>query len=91
MLKKAAAVKLPELMEEFRATGNKENRLSLSQFCNVFSGHDWDDRSLEYLVKMGKEQLLSFGRAGSKPLDLFEQFIKSKGFEFATWTGKEWV
>lgn len=89
ILEKAKKIKLKEFIEEFRLTGTKENQRLVSQFCNVFK--HWNDESLEYLVAEGKESVLKFRRVGPIALDLFEQFLKSKGFAFATWTGKEWV
>ncbi len=88
MLEKARAIKLTEFMEEFRSTSIKENKRIISQFCNSFN---YEEESLEYLVKHGKEEVLRFRKIGPVALDLFECFLKSKGFEFATWIGKEWI
>lgn len=88
MLEKAKKIKLTEFIEEFRLTSNKENQRLISIFCNK----SWSkEDSLEFFVSMGKEEMLKFRGIGSKVLNLFEQFLKSKGFEFATWTGKEWI
>jgi hypothetical protein len=89
MLEKAKKIKLTEFIEEFRSTSTKENQRLISQFCNVFNY--WNEESVGFFVSRGKEEVLKFRRIGSKALDLFEQFFKSKGFAFATWTGKEWV
>lgn len=88
MLERAKKIKLAEFIEEFRLTATKENQRSISQFCNVFKG---TEESLEYLVSINKGSMLSFRRVGPVALDLFEQFLKIKGFTFATWTGKEWI
>lgn len=88
MLKKASKIKLSEFIEEFRLTSTKENQRLISIFCNK----SWNkEESLEFFVSMGKEEMLEFRGIGSKVLNLFEQFLKNKGFEFATWIGKEWI
>lgn len=90
ILEKAKQVKITELMEEFRLTGTSTNKRLISQFCNIFK--NWKDGSLECLLLENKEGMLRIRGVGPKVLDLFEQFLKSKGFTFATfWTGEKWV
>lgn len=91
MIEKAKKIKLGIFMEEFRSTATKENQRTVSQFCKGFTTY-YKDESLAYLVSEDKEHMLKFRRVGPIALDLFDQFLKSKGFEFATWwTGEEWV
>ena len=89
ILEKAKKIKLTEFIEEFRLTSIKENQRVVSQFCNAFKY--WKEESLECFVSEGKENMLKIRRVGPAALDLFEQFLKTKGFAFATWTGKEWI
>jgi hypothetical protein len=89
MFKKAAEIKLSDILEEFRKTANESNRRSIAQFCNTFSSDR--DYSLKDIISRGKDDVLKFNRIGIKALDLFEKFINAKDFEFAKWNGKEWV
>lgn len=89
VLEKAKKIKLTEFIEEFRLTSTEDNKRLISQFCNVFK--NWGKESLEGIISEGKKDALRIRGVGPVALDLFEQFLKKKGFEFASWTGEKWI
>lgn len=88
MLEKAKKIKITDFIEEFRSTSNKENRFSVAQFCNSFK---YCEDQLDRLITEDKKRIFDLARVGPQTLDLFEEFLKNKGFEFGIWDGEKFV
>jgi hypothetical protein len=57
----------------------------------MMNWHKFGVIELDYVILMPKEELLKFRRVGANTLDLFEIFLKEKGFRFAFHDGEKLV
>ena len=91
-LEKAKQIKFKDFLDEFKTTSTKLTRHSISQFYNaMMNWHKFEVIELDYVILMPKEELLKFRRVGANALDLFELFLKEKGFRFAFHDGEKLV
>jgi hypothetical protein len=92
MLAKAKEIELSTYIEDFRLTANKENRRIISNFCNVLKRCFRDPGyTLHSFIENGKEEILKYRGISMLGLELFEVFLKSKNFEFATSDSEKWI
>lgn len=92
-LEESKLINFYEIIEEFRTTASGSSAKAVSQFCNVFSSlRNRPDISLFEMIEVPAEKnLMKFNRIGKNGVALFEAFLKTKGFRFAVWNGKEYV
>lgn len=94
MLEKASQIQFLDAVEEFKLTSTKDTKRVISQFYNALgwlkNSHN-QDYPLSDIIKNSKKDFLKFRGIGKVGIDLFEIWLKTKGFEFATWNGKEWL
>lgn len=91
-LEKAKKIKLKDFLEEFKATSTQLTKYSISQFYNALKNwYKTETIGLDYIILMPKEEMLKFRRVGANGLDLFELFMKEKGFRFAFHDGEKLV
>lgn len=89
-LERAKNIKMEDILDEFKATATPLNKLAISQFYNALQ-YPTRNKTLDYILSLEVTELSKFRRVGVKTVELFELFLKEKGFRFAFHDGEKLV
>jgi hypothetical protein len=87
ILNAAQKEKFSDVLQDFSFAAKKTDRIASRRFCKACEGRY--ENLAEFLNQSEDRVLRASIGVGNKGLTLFKEFIKTKGYRFAEWNGKE--